>query len=142
MPSFPLIKFKHFYKTLLIWISFHVLNRRTIYSIMATLIREFWMFIYASFSSTLPTYNIVSTLHISNKDQKTKKNMDLRKVMLAIAFIGMVSIPLIIWFYFDFTDFSWAANSSSYLYLIVSVCLIISGIGSYIQSGKPEKPKK
>ena len=68
--------------------------------------------------------------------------MDLRKVMLVIAFVGILGIPAILWFYFDYTDFSWAANSANYIYLFVCASLILNGFYTYIKSGKPEQPEK
>lgn len=68
--------------------------------------------------------------------------MDLKKVMLVIAFIGILGIPAILWFYFDYTDYSWKANSTNYIYLFVCATLIFNGINNYIKYGKPEQSEK
>lgn len=57
--------------------------------------------------------------------------MDLFKVLKFLTVFGVVALVYILLFRFDYSDYSWDINKMNYVYLIVSISLIITGIGSY-----------
>ena len=67
--------------------------------------------------------------------------MDLRKVMLVTGFVGIIGIPVIL-YYFNYSDFSWAANSTHYISLFVCATVIFNSFNNYIKSGKTEQSEK
>ena len=63
--------------------------------------------------------------------------MTIQTIRTILTIFGAIISFVVIPYYFDYSDFSWDANSSNYIGFVTGIALIISNLGSnYIDSKK------